>query len=500
MVFRGEMGEVGQIASKLRDVPYVGHVLFPFLRTIYHISRRGLERTPLGFVQLGFETTKGTYGSFTNVLRGKVRGPGEGLSELHAPIGERVGDAVLGTLLAVVGIHKAAEGMLSAAGPDSPEERAQLKRLENWQPYSIRIGDAWVSYANWGPFATPLALAGSIGEILRYGPEIAKKKHWDIDTLEAKAALTGDAIRSFLELTTNQTYFQGLSTVWTAFMVGSERSFERLVADTLASLVPYGQALNTMGQVVDPYARQPAGEGIVENIVQRLFARSPVMELRSQVPPAQDVFGRPQPATFSGPGAIAPFRVKLLPNQPDRLEAELKRIGYAPAEIDRDLGETRLTSAQLVEYRHKAGIAAYTSALWVMDHPYYQQASDPERKSILKSTIAAARRVVGQDVIPFEERTYEPTGAPPKYLGVSSPAQEARIDAAKSKVNNWVANPMLPMPSNEEFLLAYSHVSAPEHSMWRRQRAEFARQVPEALPNIDLGTGITPEQPTGRGP
>src|SRR6185437_14818382 len=102
--------------------------IVPFLRVPYNIAARGLELTPAGLA--------------VGVAKGDADLMTRGLS----------GSALLG-----YSAHLATNGYLTGAAPQSPADRAAFY-AEGKQPYSVRIGDHWVSYErNFGVLGLPLA-------------------------------------------------------------------------------------------------------------------------------------------------------------------------------------------------------------------------------------------------------------------------------------------------------------------------------------------------------
>lgn len=288
MTYKGEMGSLGTGLAGIQrwstlGIPF-GNIILPFLRTVYHLTARGIDRSPIGVLGTAADVARGVYREGRELPKGVV------------PLGERLGDNTMGMIGGLGLTYLAFQGNISGAGPDDPEKK-DLLRSQGWQPYSVKVGDRWVSYSNWGPLSIPFALAASTAEAALY-----RKPDDGI------LAQIGDNFRRFGELGTEQTYLQGIGAFYKA-VKEPDRYGAQWLTGFVSSLIPYGAALNTVGQVQDPYLREPEKF----NVEQALKARLP--GVREEVPIRQDVFGRPQENPISGAGALQPLRVS--PDRPD---------------------------------------------------------------------------------------------------------------------------------------------------------------------------------------
>lgn len=78
--------------------------------------------------------------------------------------------SVVGTTLmaalAARAINDKDDEFLTASGPSDPNKRRQLQAA-GWNPYSIKVGDRWISYKD-SPLLVPLAIVGHVADSLRY--------------------------------------------------------------------------------------------------------------------------------------------------------------------------------------------------------------------------------------------------------------------------------------------------------------------------------------------
>jgi hypothetical protein len=305
MTFKGPMGYLGErVLAPLQQwspmgVP-LGNIVVPFLRTVYHITGRGIERSPLGGLGTAADVLRGQYGPLTRAnLRQQLsatEGPAKGIT----PLGERVGDNLMGALAFGGLALESAQGNITGKGPADPEKR-RMMQAQGWQPYSVRIGGNWVSYANWGPMAVPLSLAAAMHE-----GEGTSTPAYLYDVFERGASVL-----------TEQSYLQGVGAIFKAMDPTSGSSFgERQLEQVLATFVPFGAAINTLGQATDPLMRvNERGD-----ITGALQARVP--GLRETVPAQQDVLGQPVPNPQQGLAAVSPLRVS--PERPSSVLGALR--------------------------------------------------------------------------------------------------------------------------------------------------------------------------------
>jgi hypothetical protein len=219
-------GEFGSNLEKMvRKHPFLLPVM-PFMRTSVNVYRYSfLKNSPLGLLS-------------KEVQESLARG-----GEEAAITGTRmaVGSAVWG-LAGMLGLS----GQITGNGPTDPQLRKMW--LATNQPYSVKIGNEWVSYRRVDPFSTPLSVAADLGHMLRdHGSDPA------IADGGAKVfyGLLASAISGF----TSKTYLSGLIDFMNA--IGSrDASAVKTFVDKMETLpIPsVMQAFNT-----DPYLRETQG-------------------------------------------------------------------------------------------------------------------------------------------------------------------------------------------------------------------------------------------------
>ena len=221
--FQAELGNLGKgVQSILREHPGL-QFLFPFYRTPTNILKETLTRTPYGFFK--------AWQKRAELSRAEMVG------ELAKPV---MGSALMALIMA-----KASEGEITGGGPLTFEEREALQAT-GWQPYSILVGDQWISYARLEPIASLMGMAADAVEGMRAG--------------DFQAADTGlhKAMTSISANLTNKTFLSGLTSLTGAIgdpkreMGSFLKQLQQSAVPNSLGFVPFGHA----ARALDPVFRQ----------------------------------------------------------------------------------------------------------------------------------------------------------------------------------------------------------------------------------------------------
>ncbi len=309
VTFSDEPGAVGKGLEAFRQkAPVVANLLFPFIRTPYNIASRAVDLSPLGIVRTGIETATGLGQGRQNVSR-------------------RLRDNTVGMGAAVWAYSQAQQGNVTGAGPDDPEKLAEL-RATGWQPYSVKLGNQYWSYANFAPFSLALASGAAAYEAQKYA------KPGKTDTL----SMLADGAERTGKVVTEMTVLAGLGAVVKSIQ-DPDRYGGKWLSQFLQTLIPAGSLLNTIGQATDPVMRRAERDTFANQVTGDVLARIPPNPLtpdRTDVPAAQDPLGRPVPNEQTGLGALNPFRPTTERSDPvlhPFIDAGVD-IGKPPAKID----------------------------------------------------------------------------------------------------------------------------------------------------------------------
>lgn len=221
--FQSDLGNFGRGMNwLLRNVPAL-QIIFPFVRTPTNIAKETLKRTPLGF--------------FNVARKWKDLSEGQRMTELSKP--------AVGTLLGAGILAQAMGGDVTGGGPVNPDELEALKAT-GWQPYSVKVGDSWVSYQRLEPIAAIMGIAADAAEGLRNGDF----QRWQDGTVKV--------FQSAAENVTNKTFLSGLDGMFSAVSHPKEY-LARFVKQMQGSVVPNGLGfvpVSGIARALDPVYRQ----------------------------------------------------------------------------------------------------------------------------------------------------------------------------------------------------------------------------------------------------
>lgn len=236
--FTNALGQGGAGVQKaLNKIPGAKFIV-PFVRTPLNIFKFTFERTPLGLASGRMRE---------DIAAGGVR-RASALSKLG-----------MGSSVMMLGVDMAMQGEITGAGPVDPEIRGRL-RENGWQPYSIKIGDTYYSYARWEPFATWLGMSADMAEIL------GNYESYDIAAQDEVDELGTAMVAAMANQVVGKTFLQGVSDL-TQVLSDSKRYGPMYLQQYAGSLVPNGVA--DIEKMVSPEREQ------VFNMVDAIKARIP---------------------------------------------------------------------------------------------------------------------------------------------------------------------------------------------------------------------------------
>lgn len=359
--FRDKLGTWGKGASKWagRDVPVIGNFLTPFFTTPWNMNVALAERTPIGAVmnrQKGFD---------------------------------KVYDAAVGsTLLAGLVFGPAASGQITGSGPDDAEKRKMLQ-AEGWKPYHTLVGDTYVPNRTFGIYGRLLNVVGDAHDYLAYQKKDAN----------ARDLLT-DAGKRVGRLIKEEPYLQGLADILDMFdSAGS--GMEYVAGSNLARMIPYAATARTVGTALDPSERAPERgrevplqEGVIQRAEQNLG-------LRSGLPVAQDVLGRPQENQQQGLWSVLP---RMSPQKAEPTIAAFREanvdIGGPKEKLTLDGIDVPLTPAEQRKWQSYRGEILVRFAPGMRDKGWWSrpEARETAMRDILRQANETADQRVMRDI------------------------------------------------------------------------------------------------------
>jgi hypothetical protein len=219
--FTKRLGEFGQRSVGLRDSSGPLKVIVPFMKTPINIAKYTLERTPLNFLRL---LDRNTFKLFSKAADDEK-------------LAEELAKPILGTLMGIGFGMMAEEGLLTGGGPTDTKKRQALEAT-GWQPYSVKVGDTYISFARLEPLSS---IAGFAADMVETQDEDAKR---DI-AKKVVAAITQNL--------TNKTFLQGVENVFQAWSDPTRFAgqwFENLQGSAVPAIVA------RTAQALDPVVRE----------------------------------------------------------------------------------------------------------------------------------------------------------------------------------------------------------------------------------------------------
>jgi hypothetical protein len=332
---------------------YPGTFVFPFWQTPINVGIEALRYTPFNAIKQGMKL-KQLITELHDMQAAQVAGThhpligdAEGIAARQREIAHGIAKSAFGTAVMGSLYFLANTGALTGGGPVDPREE-MLLRQTGWQPYSLKVGDQYVSYQRIEPFSSLFGFASDMSEAVKHG-----------DFKKASTAaerMTG----SMAENLTNKTFLSGLEGLFTMFH-DPKQYMGRFVKQMSGSLVPnmVGPVpAGSLGRAWDPYYRQTEAftaepmMAKIPGLQERLLKQAgPTGEYRKK-PGANVVerlispFSRTQEDT--GPAGVA-AKVLLAADYPPSLPRRSMNIG------GKDIDLTREEYKILQEAQQKAG-------------------------------------------------------------------------------------------------------------------------------------------------
>lgn len=326
-------GKIGTGIMALRNEVPGGRFIIPFVRTIGNLMKLGVELTPgVGVV----------------LQRKQLRGP-----ELSGVITNQI----IGTLISTYFATKYIDGGLVGAAPKNPAERERFYG-QGKLPWSVRIGDHWISYRRIEPFGTVIGMTAIAGD--------AWRERGEVPTSEAITKMGMEFGRYLLDVS----YVSQLSDLMENISRGDGgyKAMRRFGQRFPTSFVPYSSFLRSMARATEAVTTGKVVLRDPRTISEAVRAQIPF--LTETVPARKTVFG--QEILLPG-GPIRqwlPYKASKATNDP--VELELQRLGINPGMPARKIRGIELTDEEYDRYLTLSGEAIYkelkrviTSKEWI---------------------------------------------------------------------------------------------------------------------------------------
>lgn len=325
-------------------------LLLPFVRTPMNLLKFAAERSPAAPAMKSWRAEVAAGGARRDLAFARL---------------------AMGTGLGAAMYEMAANGQITGGGPADPAHRALLL-ANGWQPYSLKVGDRYYSYARLDPFSTTIGTAADLHEL---------SSSMTDDEKDGSATMLAAAILNNL---TSKTWLSGLSSALEA-VNDPDRYLPNFLARTAGAIaVPSIVAQAT--RETDPIMRE---------------ARTPMDRIRSRVPglsndlmPRRDVFGREVRSEGGiGPDFMSPIWTSTARNDPTlaALTAASVKISPPQRSYKADGKKVEWTPQQYDDLQRLTGQTAKPQLDGLVASPVWGWMDEDERKDAVGGVMKKAR-------------------------------------------------------------------------------------------------------------
>lgn len=268
-LFRGEIGGKDQ-GTLLRAIDQVTNLVFrarsnenPIVRTIAQFTLP-FVKTPMNIVKQMVEYSPA----------GVLTIPGAKFKQ------EQLAKAVMGAGVALGASQLLSSDRLTWSEPTNEKQRNAFK-ASGLQPYAIKIGDKWVSYAKLHPvIGFNLAMVSALNDSF---------KNKKLSESEVETALTG--LSKWWGYFADQSYIKNMGDL-VASARGDLTGTARLISNYPTQVIPFRALMSWVERLVDPYQRQADPDGsILEKQLQIIGSQIP--GIAGNVPTRKNLYGEP---------------------------------------------------------------------------------------------------------------------------------------------------------------------------------------------------------------
>lgn len=233
-------------------VKYISRFTFPFVRIPSNILKQSVEYSPTGLLTMvGAKNKK-----------------------------EQLAKAIMGSSMALAGGVLASSGRLTFGEPTNEEQKNQF-RSAGLQPYSIKIGENWVSFSKFHPVISfNLALAAA------YNDAVTTQKLGEDDL---DLALSTGA--KWLNFFADQSYVKNMGDLVSG-LKGDSFAISKYISNYPTQLIPYRAMMSWMARLFDPYQRKIDPDGTqLDKTMQQIMSQLPILSQKLEPRMTED--GKP---------------------------------------------------------------------------------------------------------------------------------------------------------------------------------------------------------------
>lgn len=361
LTYQGKLGAMGGAINKMRISHPIMQLPIPFFSTWANLFKMAVERTPLSvltpsFHQAVVEAFGKEQAAHTRWQKSWAKFTGQEWTPGIGRLSDKLSRMATGTTAMLVTsalISKVLDGEITGRGDDDKEVR-EAKMRQGWQPYSVRVGDTYVSYRGYEPFGTWLAM-------------IADASGGQVDGEGFKRA-TKELMRNFAQ----NPFMVGVRDIMDALLDDDSKKVERMISGFIVGMIVPNIVQQT-AKVIDPAYRQP--ESVGEGIKSRL----PVVS--KSVLPKRDVFGR---IIESETGAGRLVAVTTSKRKYDPVDVELERLGVQLSMPGKTQAKVKLSPQEYDKFVEIVGKNLYLGLKSLIGRPDYKGLDDELKRKVIR--------------------------------------------------------------------------------------------------------------------
>ncbi|MDP1026277.1 thermonuclease family protein [Sphingomonas sp. KR1UV-12] len=350
-------------------------LLLPFVRTPVNLLKFAAERSPAALLMKSWRKEVSAGGARRDLA---------------------IARALVGTGFGAAMYEAAVDGKITGGGPADPSAR-RLLMADGWQPYSLKVGDRYYSYARLDPFSTTI---GTVADMVDLQSHMTDKQQERSGTLVVAAILNN---------LSSKTWLSGLSGALEA--VNDPGRYSEGFISRLVGGIVVPSAVAQFARVSDPVLREARGP------LDRIRSRIPGMS--DDLPARRDVYGREMRSEGGlGPDIASPIWTGTRRN--DRTTAALLAEGINLSAPQRTVSGNRLTPEEYSRYSEASGQALKPQLDALVASPDWDWLDDEGKQAAVDKLARAARAQARRGMFANTKRT---PWAPPSSDRVIEPAR-----------------------------------------------------------------------------
>lgn len=408
LTFQRPLGPGGNALLALTNAHPALKLFLPFIRTPTNLLKFALERSPAAPILKEVRDDLAAGGAKRDLAAARI---------------------MLGTGLAFTVASLAAEGKVTGGGPMDDNAR-RLLQADGWQPYSVKVGDEWVSYQRLDPLSTTVGIAA----------DFIEKQEAMTDSQRENAAVL--LVASVMQNLSDKTWLSGISSIVEA-LDDPQRSLGSVAGRTVGSMAVPAIVAQT-ARANDPIIRE--ARTLLDNV------KSRVPGLSSDLPARRDVFGNARRRENIGPDLLSPFPASRAKNDP--IIRELQALGSRLSPPARNLRNVqtgkreRLTPREYSEYAALAGNLMRQGLEDLVTAPDYPTLTLDEKRYEVDAVKRDARRMAREALFPgrFSEDSEPAIPAPSGYSTSASMLPRMQLGSQTNALAAFAPAP--PPPQN----------------------------------------------------